>query len=311
MKYSRIFISGHRGFFGKNLIPYLKGLDDPPEIITLDRGNLCNWGDVINLWLKEKPDACINLASHTSIGASISYPHMYAGNNIDLMLNILEACKENDTRLLQVSSSEAYGTNQNKRMVFPTTDTYYTKMTEKHPLAAHSPYAWTKLVQDRAVYSWFQTYELDASIVRPFNPYGPHQPENKMIPLTIRNIMNKKPIRIFGDGSERRDWVYIKDIVKGIWSALNDLPAGEAVNFATGKNYSIVELVEEVKKVTAYRGYVDESPVEMVEQTEKRGGHVHSLLGDYSKAKKLLGWEPENNLHIGLRKTLRHLQSSV
>jgi len=295
MKYSRLLVCGASGFIAHNFYQYMTTLENPPLIRLFDRaygGDLCDWEDVERAWSRFEPDACINFASHTHIDTSIKNPRMFTENNLGLVVNVLEACRKHDTRLIQISSSEVYGTNQ-------TTGT----MGEFHPLCPHSPYAWTKTCQDRAVYSWWQTYELDASVVRPFNQYGPYQQLEKMIPKTMTRIMKGDPIPVYGEGKARRDWLFVQDTVRGIWRALYDLPAGDVVNLATGVNYSVLELVDNIKQVMSDLGYKDKSQTVTVDHVDDRFGHVYNLLGDYTKARRLLDWEPQHTLQEGLKKT--------
>lgn len=301
-KYNRILVTGSNGFIATNLYQYLTTLEPQPLIRLFDKRygqDLTRWEDVDSAWRNFQPDACINLASNTHIDTSIKNPRQFYENNLELVVNVLEACRKYDTRLIQISSSEVYGTNQN----FNTVQDYATPMDEYHALKPHSPYAWTKLCQDRAVYSWWQTYELDASVVRPFNQYGPHQQLEKMIPKTITRIVKEEHIPVYGEGKARRDWVYVQDTVRGIWKALELLPAGDAVNLATGVNYTVLELVDNIKQVMRELGYEDKSMTVTVDHVDDRWGHVYNLLGDYGKAKRLLGWEPMHSLQEGLRKT--------
>lgn len=304
MNYSRLMITGTNGFIAHNFYQFMTTVENPPLIRLFDRvygGDLCDWEDVERAWSRFEPDACINFASHTHIDTSIKDPRMFAENNIGLVVNVLEACRKHGTRLIQISSSEVYGTSQGT--VHPELVPHGVPMSETHPLCPHSPYAWTKVCQDRAAYSWWQTYDLDASVVRPFNQYGPYQQLEKMIPKTMTRIMKGDPIPVYGEGKARRDWLFVQDTVRGIWQALHDLPAGDVVNLATGVNYSVLELVEEIKEVMADLGYEDKSQTVTVDHVDDRYGHVYNLLGDYSKAKKLLGWEPKHDLRAGLEKT--------
>lgn len=322
MKYNRVLITGSTGFIGMNMRQYLDERYIGPEIIWLDRengGDLTEVSNVYQVWNRFEPDACINLAGITSIGESVRKPMKYADINIPIVVNILEACREYDTRLLQISTSEVYGTNQNesgwKVSVggTPNLNPFKTlkPMSEDHPIAPHSPYAWSKTCQDRAVYSWYQTYEMDASIVRLFNPYGPHQNLKKMIPKTMIDIAKGNPITLYGEGKARRDWVFIEDIVDGIWAALWGLPAGDVVNICTGANYSTLELVEHIKTVMIDEKYDFRSKTIKIDHPEDKFGQVFSLLGDLSKAKRVLGWKSAYNLEKGLKKTLKWLENTI
>ena len=313
MEYNRILITGGNGFIATNMFQYLSTLDEQPLIRLFDKKygqDLTRWEDVDSAWKNFEPDAVINFASETHIDTSINEPRKFYENNLGLVVNVLEACRKYDTRLIQISSSEVYGTNQWIQIPPLGELVKQGMMSEEHPLCPHSPYAWTKVCQDRAVYSWHQTYELDASVVRPFNQYGPYQQLEKMIPKTMSRIMKGEKIPVYGEGRARRDWLFVQDTVRGIWMALNDLPAGDVVNLATGVNYSVVELVDAIKEVMSELGYKDRSMIATVDHVDDRFGHVYNLLGDATKAKNLLGWVPEHTLYEGLRKTAMWLVNS-
>lgn len=294
----KLLITGGSGFIATNFFQHLLTLPDEeqPEIRLFDHRygqDLCRWEDVEKAW-EWKPDACINFASFTHIDDSIQNPRKFWDNNITLMLNVLEACRVHDTRLLQISSSEVYGTAQ------------YVPMDEKHPLCPHSPYALTKVVQDRSCYAWWQTYGLDVSIVRPFNQFGPYHQRQKLIPKLIYNIVHGLPLPVYAEGKARRDWLYVKDTVRGIWMALSKLPTGEVVNLATGKSWSVVEVAELLKRIVPeLSGRQNLSKIVTVQHVDDRWGHVFHLEGSYEKAKQLLGWEPKYPFPLALEETTK------
>ncbi len=292
----RVLITGGAGFIMTNLFQFLLTVPEEPEIRLFDRRygqDLCCWEDVEKAWEWE-PDIVINAASSTHIDTSIKTPRNVWNNNIGLMLNILEACRKYDTRLLQISSSEVYGTQ------------VYTPQDEKHPLQPHSPYAFTKVVQDRSCYAWWQTYGLNVSIVRPFNQFGFYQQKEKMTPKFIYNIVHGLPIPIYAEGKARRDWLYVKDTVRGIWLAALNLPAGEVVNLATGKSWSLLEVCDLLKEIVPrVSGKPDLSKVVTVDHVDDRWGHVYHLEGSYEKAEKLLGWKPKYSYPEALEETVK------
>lgn len=299
----RLLITGGSGFIMTNLFQYLLTLpeEEQPEIRLFDRRygqDLCNWEDVKKAWEWE-PDAVINAASYTHIDDSIKNPRKFWDNNLTLTINVLEACREHGTRLLQISSSEVYGTAQ------------YTPQDENHPLCPHSPYGFTKVAQDRSCYAWWQTYELDVSIIRPFNQFGPHHQRQKLIPKFIYNIVKGLPLPVYAEGKARRDWLYVKDTVKGIWMALKKLPAGEVLNLATGVSWSVIDVANLLKEIVPrISGSPDLSNIVTVDHVDDRWGHVFHLEGSYEKAKRLLGWEPKYAFPEALEETARwYLQS--
>ncbi len=295
---NRLLVTGGSGFIATNFFHFLLTLpeEEQPEVRLFDRRfgqDLTCKEDVEAAW-KWEPDACVNFASYTHIDDSIKNPRKFWENNLELMLNVLEACREYDCRLLQISSSEVYGTQ------------VYTPQDEEHPIQPQSPYALTKVVQDRSCYAWRQTYDLDVSIVRPFNQFGPYQQTQKLIPKFTYNIIHGLPLPIYAEGNARRDWLYVKDTVRGIWMALNKLPAGEAVNLATGKSWSVKEVADLLKDIVPkVSGKPDLSKIVTIDHVDDRWGHVFHLEGSYEKAEKLLEWKPEYTFPEALEETVR------
>lgn len=295
----KLLITGGSGFVATNFFQYLLTLpeEEQPEIRLFDRRygqDLTCWEDVIESWNEYKPDTVINFAAFTHIDDSIKNPRKFWENNLSLQLNILEACRKYDCRLLQISSSEVYGTAQSL------------PMDEDHSLCPHSPYAFTKAAQDRSCYSWWQTYGLNVSIVRPFNQFGPYQQRQKVIPKFIYNIVHGLPLPVYAEGKARRDWLYVKDTVRGIWLALNYLDPGEVVNLATGKSWSVIEVCNLLREVVPkVSGKPDLSKIVTVQHVDDRWGHVFHLEGSHGKALRLLGWKPGYTFPEALEETVR------
>lgn len=289
----RVLVTGGSGFIGQNLFQFMTTLEEEPEIRLFDRlygQDLTRWADVETAWEWE-PEAVINLASDTHIDTSIGDPMKFWDNNARLMINVLEACRLHDCRLVHVSSSEVYGSSQ------------YVPQDERHPISPQSPYAATKAAQDAACNAWFHTYGLDVAIVRPFNQFGTYQQLEKMIPKTMRLILENKPIPVYGTGTAKRDWVYVKETVRGLWAALEKLPKGRVVNLATGTAITNLELVDAIKEVMVAMGHPGGSKLVTVRHVEDRAGHVYSLRGATERAKELLGWEYAYSLKDALRET--------
>jgi len=295
----RLLITGGSGFIATNFFQYLLTLpvEGQPEIRLFDRRygqDLTCWEDVDRAWNEYKPDAVVNFASFTHIDDSIQNPRKFWENNLGLQINVLEACRKYECRLLQISSSEVYGTAQRL------------PMDENHPIAPHSPYAFTKVAQDRSCYAWWQTYGLNVSIVRPFNQFGPYQQRQKLIPKFIYNIVHGLKLPVYAEGKARRDWLYVKDTVRGIWMALKELPAGDVVNLATGKSWSVIDVANLLKKIVPkVTGKPDLSKIVTVQHVDDRWGHVFHLEGSYEKAKRLLGWEPRYTFPKALEETAK------
>jgi dTDP-glucose 4,6-dehydratase len=173
-------------------------------------------------------------------------------------------------------------------------------MDEEHPLNPRSPYAATKAGADRLAYSYFVTYGLPITIVRPFNNYGPFQHPEKLVPRFITQALDDEPLTIHGDGRASRDWIYVEDDAEGIEALIEadvDQVAGEVINLATGRDVSVVEVADLVLdalgKPSSLKRHVDERP-----------GQVDRHIGATEKAERLLGWRARTSFEEGLERTV-------
>lgn len=295
---SSVLVTGKGGFFASNLNEYVQNQNQGEfqfKFVGRDDGDLGDVAVVERIWRNSKPSYVINLASRTYLNDSVKDPRGYWNDNLGLMLNVLEACRRHDCRLIQLSSAEVYG----NAVSLP--------MDESHPLQPQSPYAFTKCAQDRACYSWWKTYGLKVSILRPFNQFGPFQGPERAIPRFIQALAGDKPIPVYGDGQLRRDYLYVKDTVRGIWLALQKMPPGEIANLATGKSHSVLEVCDLLRTTfKAVSGRESKSEIKFLYSTETQG-HVEVSEGSYLKAKEILGWEPRYQLSDALKETVQWL----
>jgi NAD dependent epimerase/dehydratase len=226
------------------------------------------------------------------IGIPFSYhsPDSYVDTNIKGTLNILQACRENDTqRVLVTSTSEVYGT------------ALYVPIDEKHPFQGQSPYSATKIGADRLAESFFRSFNLPVTIVRPFNTYGPRQSARAVIPTIITQLLANVPEIKLGSLSPTRDFNYVKDTVAGFLAiAASDRTMGEEINIATQDEISVgmlaAELIHQIRPET--RIVIDDDRV------RPENSEVGRLLGANSKLKQLTGWEPAYSLEKGLAETI-------
>lgn len=254
--------------------------------------------EVVEKAVKEV-DLVVHFGALTHVDSSIKDPKSFLETNIWGTFNILQAATKHKIKVIQISSSEVYGTIENG-FEFQSENNHPLGHSP-HPLNAHSPYAFSKVAQEKMCYAWYKTYGTDVRIVRPFNQYGVGQDVRKVIPKFMHNIVQGKPFTIYGGGHQRRDWVFVKDTCFGIWAA-KDLVPGEVVNLCTGQNYSILELVEILKK-TMPQEVQFQSNLVQVGQGRGRLGEVGDTKGDSSKAEKFMGWKAETSLEEGLKKT--------
>ncbi len=284
-----MLLTGDTGFIGTNM----KSLLQRENVETLGYSRKKGY-DIFNKdQLRDEVKKCdlvYHFAAEAKPAESVLNPVQTIEVNLKGSLNVLEACRELGVPLVYPSSCEVYGDSS-------------IPITEEFPFNPTNPYAASKAAVDRFCYTYFKCYGLDVKIVRLFNPYGPHQQLNKIMPSFYFQAAKNKPITVFGDGSDTRDYVYVKDIVEGLWLARN-LPAGEAVNLATGKATTNLEVAKLVKKYTGTN-----SEIRFVDYPKIFGG-IKAQVGSYEKAKKLIGWKAETPLEKGLMETIDWLKET-
>lgn len=268
--------------------PNLSNLQNVKDSIKIIPCNISE-NDAITTIIKNKPDVIFHLAAVAFVDYSFDHPFEVIRTNYIGTLNVLQAAMNIDIeRIVITSSSEVYGTAQ------------YTTIDEKHPLNPTSPYAASKLAADRTAFSFWKTYGLPVAIIRPFNTYG-YRHTYDVIPKFIKLALKGEPLTIYGTGEQKRDFTYVDDMVRAFLIIGSDKKAiGEAVNFGSGKDISINELAELIVKLS-------ESSSKIV-HIEKRLAEVDRLICDYTKAKKIFGWEPEISLEEGLKKSIEYFR---
>lgn len=234
-------------------------------------------------------DIVFHLAAHIGIPYSYVHPIDVLQVNVNGTANVLEACRRNSVaKLVSFSTSETYGTAQ------------YTPIDEAHPLNPQSPYAASKVGADQLALSYYRSFDVPVAICRPFNTYGPRQPPRAVLPTIIAQALAGEVIKL-GLLTPTRDLVFASDTAKGAMRiAEEDATVGEVINLATGKEVSIGDLADTVINLfgNKHRIEIDESRI----RPEK--SEVFQLLGDASKAEKMLNWKPEVSLLEGLKQTI-------
>ena len=283
-------LTGDTGFIGTNMKSLL--LEENVEVLGFSRKKGYDIFNKNQLRSEiKKCDLVYHFAAEAKPAESVLNPVHTVEVNLKGSLNVLEVCRDLKVPLVYPSSCEIYGDSQ-------------TPISEGFPINPTNPYAASKAAIDRFCYMYHKCYGLDVKIVRLFNPYGPHQQLNKIMPTFYFQALKNMPITVYGDGSDIRDYVYVKDITKGLWLAKN-LPAGEAVNLATGRATTSLEVAKLVKELTG-----SSSEIKFVEYPKAFGG-IKAQVGSYEKAKRLMGWEPETPLKKGLRETIDWLKNWV
>lgn len=242
---------------------------------------------------KNRIDICLHLAASINIHESITDPETTLQNNIFGSLNVLEEARKNKTKVVFVSSAHVYSETRDK------------PIDESHPTKAGSPYSASKISGENLVLSYYYVYKLPVTIVRPFTAYGPYQKSNLeggVTSIFIQSHLEGGKLEVFGDGSQTRDLFYVEDcadfIVK---AALSEKANGEVFNAGSGKDIPIKELALFICK--------DPKKIVFVGHPHPQS-EVSKMVCDYSKAKRVLDWEPRTSLEEGIALTKEWLKKN-
>ena len=236
-------------------------------------------------------DTIYHFAAEAKPGESVLKPKKTIEENLSGTLNVLEVCRKYDLKLIYPSSCEIYGDSTKP-------------LKEEDELKPSNPYSASKAALDRICFTYYKCYGLDVKIVRLFNPYGPRQQLNKVIPTFYFQAIKKEAITVYGDGKDTRDYVYVDDIVRGLWLSEN-LSKGEAVNLATGiptTNLQLANMIIDITKSGSRIHFVD---------YPKAFGGIKSQVGSNQKAQKIIDWKPYISIELGVKKTIEWLKSLV
>ena len=242
-------------------------------------------------------DAVFHLAALIGIPFSYHSPDTYVDTNIKGTLNILQSARKMETkRVLITSTSEVYGTAQ------------YVPIDEKHPFQGQSPYSATKIGADRLAESFYRSFQLPVTIVRPFNTYGPRQSARAVIPAIITQLLAGKTEIKLGSLTPTRDFNYVKDTAEGFLAiAQSENTIGEEINIATQQEISVGELAEEIiSQINPEAKIICEKKRLRPEKSE-----VSRLLGANGKIKELTGWSPQYSLQKGIRETIQWMEQNM
>lgn len=309
-----ILVTGGAGFIGSNFIFYLLKKYPANRIVCLDKltyaGNLstlscvleernfrfvrldiCDREGVFRLFEEERPDIVVNFAAESHVDRSILDPGIFLQTNILGTATLMDACRKFGIRRFhQVSTDEVYGD-----LPLTRPDLFFT---EETPLHTSSPYSASKASADLLVLAYHRTYSLPVTISRCSNNYGPYQFPEKLIPLTIVNALDEKPLPVYGTGENVRDWLYVEDHCKAIDLILHKGREGEVYNVGghnERKNIDIVRLIcRTIGKSESLITYVAD-----------RKGHDMRYAIDPTKIHTELGWLPETKFEDGIQKTIQ------
>ena len=326
MKESKsILLTGGAGFIGSHLVKRLLKNYPNYRIFNLDSltyaSNLNNLkeceffsnykfvkGDIIDFnFLKEQFksnffDIIIHLAAESHVDNSISNPFIFASTNIQGTLNLLETARISwgknvkEKLFYHISTDEVFGSLGIKG-----------KFSEDSPYDPRSPYSASKAASDHLVRSYYQTYGIPVIISNCSNNYGPAQHAEKLIPLIIRNIINEKPLPIYGNGENIRDWIYVEDHVEAIDNILHKGKIGETYLIGGGNEKRNIDIVFKlIKIIDNILGRPEGYSKKLINFVPDRLGHDYRYAIDNSKVKKYLGWTPKTSFESGLEKTVRY-----
>ena len=247
-----------------------------------------------NILFKYKPHGIFNLAAETHVDRSIDNPDSFIQSNIVGVYNLLESFKNfsktNKSKLIHVSTDEVYGDILNGRSH------------EKYPYQPSSPYAASKAASDHLVSSYVRTYGLSAIVTNCSNNYGPKQHPEKLIPKLIYNILNNKPLPIYGKGTNSREWIYVKDHCEALIKVFLKGKIGEFYNIGSNKNMNNLEVTK--KLISNSKKLVKLGNKVKINFVKDRPGHDIRYALNSNKIKKKLGWQPKTNFSKGIKLTL-------
>lgn len=309
-----IIVTGGAGFIGSNFVFHMLQAHPDYRIVCLDKltyaGNLstlepvlqqdnfrfvkadiCDRQAVDKLFQEEKPDIVVNFAAESHVDRSIENPGIFLETNIMGTAVLMDACRKYGIqRYHQVSTDEVYGD-----LPLDRPDLFFT---EETPLHTSSPYSSSKASADLLVMAYYRTYGLPVTISRCSNNYGPYHFPEKLIPLMIANALADKPLPVYGNGENVRDWLYVEDHCRAIDLIIHNGKVGEVYNVGghnEKRNIDIVRIIcQELGK-----------PESLIVHVEDRKGHDRRYAIDPVKIHRELGWLPETQFEDGIKKTIK------
>ena len=310
----KIIVTGGAGFIGSNFVHHMVNKYPDYEIINLDlltyAGNLENLkpvenkpnyrfvkGDIadrkfiFDLFEKEKPDVVVNFAAESHVDRSIENPEVFLDTNIKGTAVMMDACRKYGIqRYHQVSTDEVYGD-----LPLDRPDLFFT---EETPIHTSSPYSSSKAGADLLVLAYHRTYGLPVTISRCSNNYGPYHFPEKLIPLMIANALADKPLPVYGEGLNVRDWLYVEDHCRAIDLIIHKGRVGEVYNVGGHNEMKNIDIVKIICKELG-------KPESLITHVTDRKGHDMRYAIDPTKIHNELGWLPETKFEDGIKKTIQ------
>ena len=251
------------------------------------KGDICDGGTVEQLFESEKPDAVVHFAAESHVDRSIHSPAPVIQTNFNGTFALLEAARKNKiARFVHVSTDEVYGS------IEPPHDA-----NEDYPVRASSPYSASKAGSDLLALSYYTTYKMNVSVTRASNNYGPFQFPEKLIPLMISNALEDKPLPVYGDGQQIRDWLFVEDHCRAIKTVLELGDAGEIYNIGGNCSLPNLDVVHRILKATG-------KPEFLITRVTDRPGHDRRYALTNEKLTAKTGWQPQMDFDRGLAATV-------
>tara|TARA_R110000868_G_scaffold8205_3_gene42606 strand:- start:192671 stop:193675 length:1005 start_codon:yes stop_codon:yes gene_type:complete len=324
-----ILITGGSGFIGSHHILYTLEKYNDVKIVNLDlltyaaipenlsaiesdprycfqQGDIRDQGLVVSLLKEHNIDTVIHFAAESHVDRSITGPEAFIDTNVKGTFHLLEAVRQvwlteksfDDTqcRFHHVSTDEVFGTLDATEPAF----------TEKHQYQPNSPYSASKAASDHLVRSYYHTFGLPVSVSNCSNNYGPHQHSEKFIPTVIRSCAEQKAIPVYGNGSNIRDWLFVKDHCSGVDAIIRQGKPGEQYNLGGENEVDNLALAKHICQAMDKANPQTAPHEKLIEFVTDRAGHDWRYAIDISKAKAELNWQPETTFADGLKKTIEY-----
>ena len=310
----KIIVTGGAGFIGGNFVHHMVNKYPEYQIINLDlltyagnletlkpvedkpnykfvHGDIADRDFVFKLFEEEKPDVVVNFAAESHVDRSITDPEAFVRTNVMGTTTLLDACRTYGIkRYHQVSTDEVYGD-----LPLDRPDLFFT---EETPIHTSSPYSSSKAAADLLVLAYHRTYGLPVSISRCSNNYGPYHFPEKLIPLMIANALADKPLPVYGEGLNVRDWLYVEDHCKAIDLIIHNGRVGEVYNVGGHNEKKNIDIVKIICKELG-------KPESLITHVTDRKGHDMRYAIDPTKIHNELGWLPETKFEDGIKKTIQ------
>ena len=312
----KLIVTGGAGFIGSCFVRLALEQGWADQVVNLDKltyaGNLdnvelvsnwpnysfvqadiCDESAVEDLFSREKPDAVVHFAAESHVDRSIYSPAAALNTNVFGTFTLLEAARRHRlSRFVHVSTDEVYGSIDAPH-----------EADEQYPLKTSSPYSASKGGSDLLALSYYTTYKMNVSVTRASNNYGPYQFPEKLIPLMISNALEDKPLPVYGDGQQIRDWLFVEDHCRAIRSVLEQGQAGEIYNIGGNCSLPNLDVVHRILKATG-------KPESLITRVTDRPGHDRRYALTNRKLTETTGWSPQVSFDEGLSATVNWYKSN-